>query len=177
MLGCSRRSVAQPFCPSSDCRAGVSPAVLEIGNRRAIALQIRSQRIIARYDDHGSCPSCSRAVGFDNSFMSASTMISTSSRKRTFGSQSRIFFAFAGIADEKVDLRRTFVARVVLDVFLPVEIDVVRRRPRRNSRTVCVSLVARTKSSPLVLLQDAPHAFDIFRRVTPVAFGIEIAEE
>jgi hypothetical protein len=44
---------------------------------------------------YGICPSCSRAVGFDNSFMSASIMISINSRKRTFGSQSRIFFAFA----------------------------------------------------------------------------------
>ena len=28
-----------------------------------------------------------------------------------------------------------------------------------------------------IVLQDAPHAFDIFRRITPVAFRVEVAEE
>ena len=28
-----------------------------------------------------------------------------------------------------------------------------------------------------VMLQDAPHALDVFRRVTPVAFCLEIPEE
>lgn len=46
---------------------------------------------------YGSWPSCFWAPGLASSFMSASTMISISSRNLTFGSQSRILFAFAGL--------------------------------------------------------------------------------
>ena len=49
--------------------------------------------VIARY---GSLPNRSCIVRRDSISRSASTMICTSSLNRTFGSQPRIFFAFAG---------------------------------------------------------------------------------
>ena len=45
-----------------------------------------------------------------------------------------------------------------------------------NSRTVWASPVASTKSSAVVVLQDAPHALDIVAGMAPVAQGVEIAE-
>jgi len=46
-----------------------------------------------RREDYGNLPKCFRGVSRDSSSMSASTMILTSSWKRTFGSHPRIFFA------------------------------------------------------------------------------------
>ena len=103
-------------------------------------------------------------------------MISTSSRKRTFGSQSRIFFAFAGVADEEIDFRRPLVAGIVFHVFLPIEIG----PPEGDFEKLAdgVGLVRREDEIvAFVVLQNPPHPLDIFRRVAPVAFRIEIAEE
>ena len=45
-----------------------------------------------------------------------------------------------------------------------------------NSRTECVSPGRKHEVVRLFVLDDLPHAFDVVPGVTPVAFGIQIAE-
>ena len=103
-------------------------------------------------------------------------MMRTRSLNFVFGSQPSFAFAFAGIADEQIDFRRPLVAGVVFHVFLPVESDV--REGLLHEFAHGVRFVRREHVIVARwLLEHPPHALDVFRRVTPVALGVEVAEE
>ena len=56
--------------------------------------------------------------------MSASTIRRTKFVESRLRFPAENLFRFGGVADEKVDFRWTFVARVMFDEFFPIEIDV-----------------------------------------------------
>src|SRR6266550_7892073 len=79
------------------------------------------------------------------------------------------FFRFGGVTDENVHFRWTFVARVMFDELLPVEINMSEGGLAKFAyRMRLVS--SENKIIAVVLLQHLPHPRDIFRRVTPVPF-------
>ena len=87
----------------------------------------------------------------------------------------KLFLSFGRIADEEIDFGRTFVAGAVFDIFLPIEPDV----PEGDFEKLFdgMGLVGgQHVIIRLVGLQHAPHTFDVFGGVTPVALGVHIAQ-
>lgn len=87
----------------------------------------------------------------------------------------KLFLGFGRITDEEIDFGRALVTGVVFDVFLPIEPDM----PEGHFDEFFdrVRLVgSQNEVIGLVGLQHAPHAFDIFGSVAPVALGVHVAE-
>ena len=104
-----------------------------------------------------------------------STMILTSSLKRTFGSQPSCRRGLLGVAYEEVDLGGALVALVVLHVLLPVETE----QPEGLLAELpdAVRLVGGDDVVVgIVLLEHEPHHVDVLLGVAPVAAGVEVAE-
>src|ERR1700719_548560 len=85
-------------------------------------------------------------------------------------------FRLRRIADEQVDLRWTFITRIVFDVLFPIKIDMCKGRFGEFAHSVRFAgrddeIVA------LSLLQYLPHGLDILRRVTPVALRFKVAKK
>src|SRR6185295_8397118 len=76
----------------------------------------------------------------------------------------------------EIDFRRPFITPVVTNVFAPVEVHVTKGRFAELAHRMGLSR-GEDESVAVILLQHAPHPFDEFRRVAPVALGLQIAEE
>src|SRR5262249_9718273 len=80
------------------------------------------------------------------------------------------------IADKQINFGWPFVTRIVSDVLLPVETNVSEGSGTKFAHGVCF-VCRQNEIVSFILLQHSPHAFDIFRGITPVAFRFEIAEK
>src|SRR5262249_29262441 len=80
------------------------------------------------------------------------------------------------IADQQVNLSRSFVAGIVFDVLLPIEINPCTSHFQKLADGMSF-IRGEDEVIALIVLEDAPHAFDILRRVTPIALRVEIAQE
>src|ERR1051326_7622885 len=80
------------------------------------------------------------------------------------------------IANEQLDLRWAEVARINLDMLLPIKAGVVERGLEEFADRMGFvggdHVIIR-----FLLLEHEPHRFDVFFGVTPVAFGLEVSEE
>src|SRR5438876_5897497 len=85
-------------------------------------------------------------------------------------------FRFASVTDENVHFRWTFVARVMFDELLPIEINVPESGLAKLAYCMCL-VSCQNKIVAAVPLQHLPHSCHILRRVTPVAFRFQIAEK
>src|SRR5438045_7391201 len=86
------------------------------------------------------------------------------------------FFCFRGVTKQKVDLSWAFIALVMFDELLPIEIGMGERRFDElayGMRFAC----SQHEVVALSELYYSPHAFDVFWRVSPVAFCLQIAKE
>jgi len=82
---------------------------------------------------------------------------------------------FCGVADEEFDFRWAFVAGIVFDMFLPVQISV--GEGEFDEFFDGVGFVGGENIiAAFGLLEHSPHAFDVFWGVTPVALGFHVAE-
>src|SRR5688572_11819477 len=79
------------------------------------------------------------------------------------------------IAKKQLDLRGTVIARIDVDVLLPVEIEEAEGRAEefadRVSLSSCNHIVIGFRR-----LHHQPHGLDVVARVTPVATRVEVAE-
>ena len=95
--------------------------------------------------------------------------------KATLGFHPGLLFSLEASADHK-STSSALIAPVVFHVIFPIKIDVPEgcldefadrmRLVRREHKVVAFAV-----------LKDAPHAFDIFGCVSPVAFCVQVAEE
>src|SRR5680860_1150830 len=79
------------------------------------------------------------------------------------------------ISSEEVDLGRPVVARIDLDVTLPVEPHMCESKLRKLSDRVRLAGCDHEVVG-LVVLQHHPHCLDVLGRIAPVPAGIEISE-
>ena len=108
--------------------------------------------------------------------MSASTMMRTSSSNRHFRFPIENLLRFRRVTEQQVDLGRALVARVVFYELLPIQINV--REGRLDELAHSVRFTgSQHEVVAFAELHNSPHAFDVLRRVSPIAFCVQIAEE
>ena len=108
-------------------------------------------------------------------FMSASTMIFTRSAEFYRGFPAKDLFGFFRVRNKDIDLGRAEIFRINLHVLFSIK--------SRIGKGFVQELADRMgfpgtddEIIGLILLQDAPHAFDIFRGKSPVTLCLKIPE-
>src|SRR5262245_36090232 len=86
------------------------------------------------------------------------------------------FFCFRCITKQQVDFGWALVARIVLYKLLPIQIRVPKRRLDEFAHGMRFA-GSQHEVVPFAELHKSPHAFDVLRRVSPIAFRIQITEE
>ena len=79
------------------------------------------------------------------------------------------------VALQDVDFRRAEVARVELDVLLPVEIEIFKRFCKELAYAVAFTGRYNVVVG-VFLLKHQPHRLDVIARETPVTLCVEVAE-
>ena len=82
---------------------------------------------------------------------------------------------FARVADQELDLGRTIVARIDLDVLFPVQTHMAEGHIQEFANGVRF-VGGNDVVVGLFLLEHQPHGFHVFLGVTPIAFGVEVSE-
>ena len=86
------------------------------------------------------------------------------------------FFCLRRITQQKVDLGRALVAGVVFHELLPIQIGMRERRLHELAHGVGFT-GGQDEVVAFSQLYNSPHAFDVLRRVSPIAFCLQIAKE
>src|ERR1017187_5187007 len=96
-------------------------------------------------------------------------------RKFRLRCPAKFLLRFCRVADQQIDLGRPVIMRIDLYIFFPFQSGVAKREIEKLADGMrfagCDDVVVR-----FFLLQHEPHGFDIFRRVTPVAFCVEVPQ-
>src|SRR5258707_15099707 len=79
------------------------------------------------------------------------------------------------IALQKIDLRRSKIARIDLDVFLPLETDMAEGHLDKLAHAIRLTC-SNDVVVGFVLLQHKPHCFDIVAGKAPIALSLKIAK-
>src|SRR5271165_7002034 len=81
----------------------------------------------------------------------------------------------ARISQKELDLRRTEIAGIELDVLPPIHADISKCLLQKFTDRVCLTRPQNiTRRTPR--LQNTPHTLHVFRSVSPVAASIQIAQ-
>src|SRR5262245_25410350 len=96
--------------------------------------------------------------------------------KSHLGFPAKNFFGLGWVTDQKIYFRRTLIAWIVFNKFLPVEIDM--RKGRLNKLTHSVRFASgEHKIVPLSMLKDSPHPFHVLTRISPISLCIKGPQE
>src|SRR5438552_17064201 len=85
-------------------------------------------------------------------------------------------FGFGSVTDQVLNFCWPLITWVVFDEFFPIKIDMWKSRFGKLTHGVRFTS-SQHEIVPFSKLKNSPHAFDVLRCISPIAFRVQVTEE